>query len=508
MTKGLWNLHVDGKWYRWFHPPRGHSHSPDVPSILKTVRKILSGSNNFKWEIVPFPTPLHFQLDIVYTVDRDAGHITVTRWRSVDGDLYPRAQRATLICVQETSLGTLEALLEDVVEIHKHYNHSPSNAHDEVGVQHLLKSFGIEPMNPAPLNELQFKVFTDFILTWRFYLGDFSTWERSFSLFSKLAIGLLRIAAWDLEIRNTDYQDTTTLSFLPGWKAPTNDVFWFHKFLVVCCSSDEIRTSVATKTGHFVSHSNGQPVTVHGIAITLRHVALFEIRNGDIILSPPIPLVTNESSMCCSPGFRLLAYIFTSNHRKVLSEHWGVPIPTELLEMIIKASAPRPKDLLSMAQASALLEQWYYYSILRINGINMHKYPLSIPCCGERHTPDTIGIYCSVCYAWFHTECAYPSSDMSSETDKYICSGCQESRPCAVLESAGIHQAYRAKRERKACSVVHDGKATDFHLRPCKPTRYFPDTWHMFGLAAPAPKRADYTIYFSGVFSGLAYGFD
>ncbi|PKY03715.1 hypothetical protein P168DRAFT_305051 [Aspergillus campestris IBT 28561] len=508
MPKGLWNLHVDGNWYRWFHRSSADSPSPDAPSILKTVRKILSGNNNFKWGTVPFPTPLHFQLDFVYTVDRDAGYITVTRWRSVDGGLYPRAQRATLTSIRETSLGTLEALLEDVAEVPKYCNQSLSDAHAEVGVQHLLESFGIDPMVPAPLNELQFKVFTDFVLTWRFYLGEISTWERSFSLFSVLAIGLLRIAAWDLEIRNTDYKDITTFSFLPGWKAPTNDVFWFHGYLVVCCSSDEIRTSVSTKTRHFVSRSNGQAVAVHGIAISIRQVVLFEIRNGHMVYSPPIPLVTNDSSIHCSPGFRLLAYVFTSNHWKGSSERWGVPMPTELLEMIIKASAPRPKDLISMAQASMLLEQWYYSSILQVNGINIHQYPLSIPCCGKRHTSDTIGIYCSVCYAWFHTECAYPSSDMSSERIQYICSGCQESRPCAVLESGGIHQAYRAKRDRKGCSVVHDGKATDFHLRPCKPTRHFPDTWHMFGLAAPAPKRADYTIYFSGVFSGLAYGFD
>jgi hypothetical protein len=70
---------VSGKWYRWFHPPRGQSSSPDSPTILKTIQQILSKSNKFKLDAVPFPTPLHFQLDYVYTIDEDAGHFTVTQ---------------------------------------------------------------------------------------------------------------------------------------------------------------------------------------------------------------------------------------------------------------------------------------------------------------------------------------------------------------------------------------------------------------------------------------------
>ena len=428
----------------------------------------------------------------------------------MNGCLYPRAQRATLASIKKTSLNTLDTLLDDVIEAPKHYDHSRSDTHGEFSVQHLLESFGIKPMIPTPLNELQFQLFTDFVLTWRFYLGDIVTWERSFSLFSVLSIGLLRIAAWDLEVRNTDTRDATTFTFLPGWKAPTDDIFWFHGYLVVYCSSDEMRTSVATRTRHFVSRSNCQAVPVHGIAISIRHVALFEMRNGQIVCSPPIPLVTNESSMRCSPGFRLLAYIFTSSRWKGYSdprEHWRVPMPTELLEMIIKGSALAPRDLLSMAQASTVFEKWYYSQILQAIGINIHSYSLSISCCDKRHISNTIGVYCSVCYSWLHTECAYPFSYISSETDKYICCRCQESRPCAVLETGGIHQAYRAKRERKACSVARDGKPTDFHLRPCKPIREVPETWLILGFAS-LPKSIDYTVYFGGVFSGLAYGLD
>ncbi|CAG8286426.1 unnamed protein product [Penicillium nalgiovense] len=48
VTTGLWNLHVDGKWFRWFHPPRGQSSSPYTPTTLDTIREMLSKPNTFK----------------------------------------------------------------------------------------------------------------------------------------------------------------------------------------------------------------------------------------------------------------------------------------------------------------------------------------------------------------------------------------------------------------------------------------------------------------------------
>ncbi|CDM28986.1 unnamed protein product [Penicillium roqueforti FM164] len=48
VTRGLWNFHVDGKWYRWFHPPRGQSSSSDTPTTLKTIHRILSRTDKFE----------------------------------------------------------------------------------------------------------------------------------------------------------------------------------------------------------------------------------------------------------------------------------------------------------------------------------------------------------------------------------------------------------------------------------------------------------------------------
>ena len=512
-TSRRWPSTVDtvvGKWYRWFHPPRGQSSSPDTPTTLKTIQQILSRSDNFKWDTVPFPTPLHFQLDYVYTIDEDADRFTVTEWETMNEGLYPRARWATLASIRETSSSLISPLLDDVVELSKHNDHRLGDINDETDVQHLLKSFGIKSTIPVRLNELQFQLFTDFVFTWRFYFDNTSTWERSFSLFHALAIGLLRIAAWDFEVRNMDTEELPiTFSSLPQWKTPHDEIFWFHQYLIVCCNTNQIGTSVATKAKDFISRNTNHTGTVRGIAISIRHIALFEIRNGDVLRSPPIPLITNTSALCCSPGLRILAYVLTSNHRKgslaESGESWGVTIPPELFDMILAMSTPR--DLVSMAQASVLVEKWYYSSIPQIPGLKLQNFALSIPCCSKRESSGAAGIYCSVCYAWSHLECA-ALSNVPSTTDEFICSDCQENIPCTSLETGGIHQFYRANRARKACRVVHGGKTADFRLRVSKPSSRRPELWLIRNLAQPPPRNVDYTIFFSGVFSGLAYGFD
>lgn len=49
-----------------------------------------------------------------------------------------------------------------------------------------------------PLNEIQYRLFTDFVCQWRFYINDHTPWQYSSA---SLAIGILRLAAWDLEVR-------------------------------------------------------------------------------------------------------------------------------------------------------------------------------------------------------------------------------------------------------------------------------------------------------------------
>lgn len=174
--------------------------------------------------------------------------------------------------------------------------------------------------------------------------------------------------------------------------------------------------------------------------------------------------------------------------------------------MILKASMPR--DLVSVAQASLLAEKWYYSSIPQIHGLKLQSFALSIPCCGKRNISGVAGVYCSVCYAWSHMDCTDLFSGQPAGTNGYICSNCREHRPCTTLETGGIHQAYRVKRGRKVCGVVHDGKRMDFRLRVSKPSSRRPKLWLIRNHVLPPPRNVDYTIFFSGIFSGIAYGLD
>ncbi|KAJ5113014.1 hypothetical protein N7456_001548 [Penicillium angulare] len=316
----------------------------------------------------------------------------------MDGALYPRSQRATLASIRETSLQPIDTLLNVQVEESTHHECPPTGLNNETDVQRLLNAFEIKPSTPARLNELQFQLFTDFVFTWRFHFDALSTLERSFALFATLAIGILRIAAWDFEVRNADTEELPILFHsLPSWKTPTGEVFWFHKYLVVCCNTDEIGSSVSKKTKEFASRRKSHTSATHGIAITIRHIALFEISDDNILISPPVPLVTNTSSLDCSPGFRILAYIFTLNGRRGHSanerEKWGATMPPELFDMILKVQTP--KSLIAMAQASFRAEEWYYSSIPQMDGFKLRNLALSIPCCAQRDVMGVDGIYCS-----------------------------------------------------------------------------------------------------------------
>jgi hypothetical protein len=280
--------------------------------------------------------------------------------------------------------------------------------------------------------------------------------------------------------------------------------------VVVYCSSGQIDTSVATRAKNFASRSDGRVGVIHGIAISIRHIALFTICNGDISQLAPVALINNTSTVSCSPGLRILAYIFTSDQWGVAvaepREHWGATLPTELLEMVIETFTPR--DLVSMAQASTLAEKWYYSSIPQLRGFKLQGFALSISCCDRRDRRSPAGVYCSVCYSWSHMACIELSYNLITDTDEYICPECQGDRTCNFIETGGIHQVYRAKRKRQTCSVVRGDKTLDFRFRDSKPSSRRPELWLIRSHGLPPPRSVDYTIFFSGSFSGLAYGFD
>ncbi|KAB8206604.1 hypothetical protein BDV34DRAFT_224347 [Aspergillus parasiticus] len=155
VTRGLWNLHVDGKWYRSFRPPRGRITSPDSPATLKAIRNIISATTFNDWESVPFPTPLHIDLDYVYNIDKDLGILTITQWSGADGVLSRLVRQAKLAEIQDPSIITVEAVLQNVEDFFQ----QQSTQHDQTQSAAALK---IDIGTPTSLNELQFRLFTDF----------------------------------------------------------------------------------------------------------------------------------------------------------------------------------------------------------------------------------------------------------------------------------------------------------------------------------------------------------
>ncbi|KAJ5470646.1 hypothetical protein N7530_008003 [Penicillium desertorum] len=93
------------KWYRFYHP-RGRISPPDNESTFRTIKNLCDKPDNLEgWEPVPFPSPIHSNLDYVYTVDLGAGTFTISLWSELDGSrsLTPSATRMDLAKVHDAS---------------------------------------------------------------------------------------------------------------------------------------------------------------------------------------------------------------------------------------------------------------------------------------------------------------------------------------------------------------------------------------------------------------------
>ena len=53
--------------------------------------------------MVPFPSPLHSNLDYVYTINQDAGAFIISLWDALDGSLMPKAVSVDLARLYEAS---------------------------------------------------------------------------------------------------------------------------------------------------------------------------------------------------------------------------------------------------------------------------------------------------------------------------------------------------------------------------------------------------------------------
>jgi hypothetical protein len=115
-----------------------------------------------------------------------------------------------------------------------------------------------------------------------------------------------------------------------------------------------------------------------------------------------------------------LTYFLTSPYvkergRKLAArEVSSIVLPSEVLGMVLN-SIP-PYDTVSFAQASFMVENWYYSSLPQLPNMAIHHFDVSIPCCGTRvNSKRKEALCCSNYYAWRHSKCLDPTERTPQE---------------------------------------------------------------------------------------------
>ncbi|PLN75968.1 hypothetical protein BDW42DRAFT_199161 [Aspergillus taichungensis] len=485
--RGLWNLHLNGKWYRFYHP-RGRISPPDDGLTLRTIKYLCDKPDNLEgWEPVPFPSPIHSNLDYIYTVDLDAGTFTISSWGELDRSLTPSETRMDLANIH----GASDIDYHRVRNAQYMFGEYICNSNKAQAKQYetFEMDFGI----PTPLNELQERFFTDFVFIWRFYVDDPSTWRYDSPVFRVLCIAFLRLAAWDFEVSfDSNVELPISFASIPLWSYPDVDVYWFHGYLVVLQDDVESKVMIkgaVSKAVSYLGDSWPRHDSVRLIVISPRRVTFVD-------LSREQPDVR--------PGFRALARVLTSNCWKKPHAHrekWPVNLPPEIIRMILHELEPR--DAIAFSQASFRVEQCYYVSESQFKDIDVRSFKSTIPCCGKRTGLETHGLCCSTCHSWQHLECVGLKNHPSG--NQYVCTGCQETASMA-LDPGGINK-FSSRKIREGCQVRVGGFVKVLQLRLSKPSYLRPELQFLGNLVSVAPSLIHYTILFNHVFSGLAYGF-
>ncbi|KAJ5081545.1 hypothetical protein NUU61_009809 [Penicillium alfredii] len=178
-----------------------------------------------------------------------------------------------------------------------------------------------------------------------------------------------------------------------------------------------LRTAVA-RANAFINSSGRIPHKVRTILISSRHVAFVELSQHTTTCSEALPLLTDSSATQCSPGFRVLAQVLSSDCWKTTWAHrekWPFSMPPEVSSEILHSSEPR--DAVSFAQVSFENERWYYASAPQFRDVSVRSLGLSMPCCGDRTGLEDSGVHCSKCFVWQHQKCirleTFPSDNSS-----------------------------------------------------------------------------------------------
>lgn len=161
--------HALGKWYRFYHP-RGRISPPDDESTLRTIKHLCDKPDNLEgWEPVPFSSPIHSNLDYIYTVNIDAGTFTISLWSELDGLLAPSAVQIDLTNIHKISSINYHLMRKPQYILSEYICESKQAQTKQ------FETFEIDFGIPTPMNELQGRFFTDLVFIWRFYINDPST---------------------------------------------------------------------------------------------------------------------------------------------------------------------------------------------------------------------------------------------------------------------------------------------------------------------------------------------
>ncbi|KAL4928606.1 PHD finger domain-containing protein [Aspergillus undulatus] len=452
-------------------------------------------------------------MSYVYIIDIDADMLTIMTWDEVG---TPTARGTSLT----RALGTESLPLDDFAPVFTlSESLIPGDVLPQVSYRGRLDiDFGM----PTPMNEIQEQLLTDFVFTWRFYIDNPLTWNYGSPAFRLLSIAILRLASWDFEVSGAggdDVQLPLHYTYVPQWKYPKNDQFWFHGFFVSHfpdLTSDSMKRDAVSRVRNYLHETHPRRRGgVRLILISPCHVAFAELNGNQFSVGDNLPLLTSSSAFQCAPGARALLRVLTSNCWKPSQtnrEQWQFCSPPEILQSFMDHLSPW--DAVAFAQASFVAEEYYYKSVPQLGGIRVRQFRLSIPCCGNRARLEEDGINCAVCYAWYHFQCIGVGLESRPSSKSFVCRRCTEAKaekdkPSNAFASdhGGINRAAQGQR-RTGCQILDGGDARRLELRISE----FRDlsgwhNWRLRSTAVPAIK-IDGVVLFNGAFSGLAYGLE
>ncbi|KAJ5915581.1 hypothetical protein N7466_011514 [Penicillium verhagenii] len=521
VTRGIWNLHFGGRWYRFrLCDSKSRVSPPDHPQIRQKVRDLRALPDKLdEWEPIPFRSPMHWKLNYIYAVDQDAGYPVISFWKIHKGSQIPVSIQLSLDTLYDSNAIDTMGYISDVEkgplprpgELETPSSTKKSNTNDLNIKSRITGALNINFGPPSPTNDLQAQFFTDFVFIWRSYIDDPLAWKTTCPVFKVIMIAILRLAACDFEVSDVD--DVTSelpisFSSIPSWTYPKSDTFWFHGYLVILQEDIVSNTAIMQAMVKTKLHTEGSQLEpTRLILLSPQSVAFAEYSRDSFLVSGALTLLSNLSATQCPPGFHNLARVFTSGcwrsftsngERTLLSES---DVPIEIFHMIFQELEPR--DMISFAQASFAAEICYYTSMGQFKHTTVEKFEYLIPCCGQRIGLVESGVCCSNCYLWQHMECI----GLEKFVDNFVCTPCLESTSPGPLEPGGI-QSFNRGKARGGCQVTFMGSPKLLQLRVTKPAHLRGELRLIGNLWKVAPAQVDYSILFNGTFSGLAYGME